>query len=653
MISPINAFGVAFTKIRQKKIRVIAMVLICGILFGGLFGVSFIINGLSTSVLKFSDSTYSSRLIISADNQYVGTSDDSSAHDELQELLNGECRRLLDIRKQKARELGIEYSDTQQQLDSGMTLSGTDGENSTAKCDSSTKIGAVANANIYNNNYRQKRDGIYQQTNDIIRSFKPKNIFETKTKYFGFSDNLTLRDSDGKFPIRDKLSATDSKPAVELDRPMSWIGVKFTPGELVKNYLFPNNADWRSTDNAIPVIIDTDIAMAITGTKVAGNASLDELVKITKATTQIAKGLTFEQCYRNDIAMKQIESYFQRQRAKNNLKPNQKLPPAIEYNLPNQQDCQNPVIASDTRSAEQIKADDDIKKLDQATGYYREPQSRLIKYKVVGVYPTAFSNAPPTHNGAQIINYLASSTLSPDFMTRYMIVDELYQQLPESTKIDSILTDNNVFKALHSDVNSRYIQFSDSKSLADYVKNNTCNRTDNPCVTDGTKTLSSPIPHASLIGKVLNDQVAMYLPQTILIIGSLTCLLAMLIIGTVVAGSKSDIAILRATGYRRSDITIIYLGYALILATLTLIVGVAIGYGLTYLADYFLAGTLTTTLQLAADIDSSHSASLIGSWTELSSNIALLCIGSIVVAAIIPIIFANHRNLIDGLRQIK
>ena len=109
------------------------------------------------------------------------------------------------------------------------------------------------------------------------------------------------------------------------------------------------------------------------------------------------------------------------------------------------------------------------------------------------------------------------------------------------------------------------------------------------------------------------------------------------------AENRKEIAVYRAMGAKRRDVTSIYLVYIMLVALRTVVVSVALGMLIAFAIDYFYGKVLTdTAVTVFGIIDDAPTVSLF----NLESPLLLIIIGSIVAVSLIASVQPLIRNVL-------
>jgi cell division protein FtsX len=347
----------------------------------------------------------------------------------------------------------------------------------------------------------------------------------------------------------------------------------------------------HTSSSEIPIIVPYSAARTIVNIQSESNtpnriSNSDEIRQLVES----AKGITFSVCYRNASSKKQIDQALMEGSGSQSEKTN-----AITYELPDGQACNPAKIASDTRTAIQRIQDDKMQIFNSQFDIEPLPIQKTLSFKIVGVMPDTIWTSDNTEG---TIVSMAQSLLGPSLLGQATITTQTYNRLPATLK--------SIFEIGSADTlsqNKSYlVEFSDIENAQKFIEEQSCDRSSSGCENAGDSFQlvsfgSSGVTSANL--QRITTEASIYVVVSIVIIA--TIIMAGTF-GRIIVDEKQEMAVFRALGATRLDITIIYIVYAMILSFFAAFIAVVIGLLLTTIAQNTLALELTEALRVTYGI---------------------------------------------------
>lgn len=424
----------------------------------------------------------------------------------------------------------------------------------------------------------------------------------------------------------------------------------FTDQQNLSRYLLTTNG---SSLKGIPAVVSAQEAASLFGEKVGiGKEPVSAADKRTWLKNIQAKlnGQTYQVCYRNSTEQTLLDM-IQRDYAemKNNENNKDYQKPHLIYDFPKEA-CGDITVQSDTRSPAEkqadLKAEDEQKKL----GTYIAPAHKLLTFQIVGI-----KYAQPYLDYTKSIDqYIKSLLASQDDQSNIDIPIQLYDALPDSLKINDIQKENRSNTLLlqsrtTDEFAPRILEFSTIENARAFLTNETCSISQTQC---DKRFFASPYGSNYLIldeiSKVFNKIAAIAFPAAF----GLAAVIIWFTISRIMAENRKEIAVYRAMGAKRRDITSIYFVYILVVALQIAIVSLVLGIAVAFTANYFYGKVLTdTAVSVFGIIDNAPTFSLF----RLDSPLLLAIVASIfiisLIASIQPLIRNVCRSPIQDLRD--
>ena len=622
MLRILDASKLALTKLRTRKIRLAATIIVAGLLFGiVVFGLTVLRAGMA-SVERFSRDTMSTRYLLAYSNHNENQSElfYNTPQDAKDRILALHKQHIAD-KKAAAKALGVEYDEKSEE-------------------EPITKINQDDSGSLNRDSWAVKT--FLKQHTAEKNPLKPERI-DAAAKRFGSSTAYRVQDVGGRDGSLDVMIGGHEdfqrdKEAVpeQLNEFVSAAGYQTILDESLLNYYFlPHRV--HAANNGIPVFISYNDAAALLGKKsLPTTASPQQHIERIRELRNEASNITIQVCYRNNASAHLIQQALDQQRtAANKTKNESDAKPSIEYALPAADSCGGAIVKKDNRSANEKMADEKLQKFNQQFSTENiTPQQAKLTYRVVGLLPD-------TAYGDDLKSNLAGA-LNANMPSRWIIPKQTFEAGAAKTYVPNILTTER--RELSGGLSDTTIyEFSDAEHARAFYHASMCNnqpKNKDLCV-DGVSNFTRPFGSNSLVIEELQQQLTPILWYSLLGVIGVAAFILMLTISRTVADSRKESAIFRALGATRLDIAQIYIMYTLLLAgliTLFAITAGLIGAGVIdalYSADFSTAARyiimprdLNTTFQLftfdpliiALAAVSIVAAALIGSILPLARN---------------------------------
>lgn len=622
MLRILDASKLALTKLRTRKIRLAATIIVAGLLFGiVVFGLTVLRAGMA-SVERFSRDTMSTRYLLAYSNHNENQSElfYNTPQDAKDRILALHKQHIAD-KKAAAKALGVEYDEKSEE-------------------EPITKINQDDLGSLNRNSWAVKT--FLKQYTAEKNPLKPERI-DAAAKRFGSSVAYRIQDvggRDGSLDVmiggREDFQRDKEAMPEQLSEFVSTAGYQTILDESMLNYYFlPHRV--HAASNEIPVFISYNDAAALLGKKpLPTTASPQQHIERIRELRNETGNITIQVCYRNNASAHLIQQALDQQRtAANKTKNESDAKPSIEYALPAADSCGGAIVKKDNRSANEKMADEKLQKFNQQFSTENiTPQQAKLTYRVVGLLPD-------TAYGDDLKSNLAGA-LNANMPSRWIIPKQTFEAGAAKTYVPNILTTER--RELSGGLSDTTIyEFSDAEHARAFYHASMCNnqpKNKDLCV-DGVSNFTRPFGSNSLVIEELQQQLTPILWYSLLGVIGVAAFILMLTISRTVADSRKESAIFRALGATRLDIAQIYIMYTLLLAgliTLFAITAGLIGAGVIdalYSADFSTAARyiimprdLNTTFQLftfdpliiALAAVSIVAAALIGSILPLARN---------------------------------
>lgn len=633
MLRTLDASKLALTKLRTRKIRLAATIIVAGLLFGiVVFGLTVLRAGMA-SVERFSRDTMSTRYLLAYSNHNENQPElfYNTPQDAKDRILALHKQHIAD-KKAAAKALGVEYDEKSEE-------------------EPITKINQDDSGSLNRNSWAVKT--FLKQHTAEKNPLKPERI-DAAAKRFGSSVAYRIQDvggRDGSLDVmiggREDFQRDKEAVPEQLSEFVSTAGYQTILDESMLNYYFlPHRV--HAASNEIPVFISYNDAAALLGKKpLPTTASPQQHIERIRELRNEASNITIQVCYRNNASAHLIQQALDQQRtAANKTKNESDTKPSIEYALPAADSCGGAIVKKDNRSADEKAMDEKMQKFNQQFSTENvTPQQAKLTYRVVGLLPDAAY-------GDDLKSNLAGA-LNANMPSRWIIPKQTFEAGAAKTYLPNILTTER--QELSGGLSDTTIyEFIDAEHARAFYHASMCNnqpKNKDLCV-DGVSNFTRPFGSNSLVIEELRQQLTPILWYSLLGVIGAAAFILMLTISRTVADSRKESAIFRALGATRLDIAQIYIMYTLLLAGLIALFAITaglIGAGVIdalYSADFSTAARyiimprdLNTTFQLFA----------------FDPRIIVLAAASIVAAALIgsmlPLARNTRRNPMKDMRD--
>ena len=633
MLRILDASKLALTKLRTRKIRLAATIIVAGLLFGiVVFGLTVLRAGMA-SVERFSRDTMSTRYLLAYSNHNENQSElfYNTPQDAKDRILALHKQHIAD-KKAAAKALGVEYDEKSEE-------------------EPITKINQDDSGSLNRDSWAVKT--FLKQHTAEKNPLKPERI-DAAAKRFGSSTAYRVQDVGGRDGSLDVMIGGHEdfqrdKEAVpeQLNEFVSAAGYQTILDESLLNYYFlPHRV--HAANNEIPVFISYNDAAALLGKKsLPTTASPQQHIERIRELRNEASNITIQVCYRNNASAHLIQQALDQQRtAANKTKNESDAKPSIEYALPAADSCGGAIVKKDNRSANEKMADEKLQKFNQQFSTENiTPQQAKLTYRVVGLLPD-------TAYGDDLKSNLAGA-LNANMPSRWIIPKQTFEAGAAKTYVPNILTTER--RELSGGLSDTTIyEFSDAEHARAFYHASMCNnqpKNKDLCV-DGVSNFTRPFGSNSLVIEELQQQLTPILWYSLLGVIGVAAFILMLTISRTVADSRKESAIFRALGATRLDIAQIYVMYTLLLAGLIALFAIAaglIGAGaidVLYSADF---STAARYIIMPRDLNTTFQLSTFD--PLIIALAAVSIVAAALIGSILPLVRNTRRNPMKDMRD--
>ncbi len=631
MIRLSDAFILAYTKLRTRKVRLTVTVVLASMLLGLLvFGVT-VVRGVVDSTEKFTTSGLASRYIVNVSQMIP-----SNVYDDktIQTRANEIYTNTITDKKIEAKRLGIDYDSTSEIK----PVTTQDGHTS-LDTSSPAAIQALAEQG-------KSQPTAEDNARELAKQYHPKAVFSLKPSTI----NGTISEmSNGKESFKTQ-DVTTSLNEFSLKRTLA-DGWNYTNTTVVKSFLLSDQqlASQKNIQD-IPIVApysDVEKSLGLEPLpKTATSRQQRDRIAYVKSHAETA---TFTACYRNQASKQLIDqsvSVAKEIEANKSNKNYQK--PDVIYELPSAESCGAAIVTRDVRTTEQISLDNKRLEFNRTFDVNSDPYQQKITFRVVGISPDAISFE--SFSGVQAI---MQTIVGSSLQGMWVVPQSIYDQIPNKQVYQQFDTSATAGLSNHMPIFGNgigaLVEFNNADDARAFFEAKNCSG------------MSCADPNASILSyfgsnSLLVDDMEKGMTIGLKIIGGVVATIAAIImmgmVGRIMTDSRRETAVFRAIGAKRNDIRAIYYIYTLLLSLIIATTSIAIGIGLGAWLDSLLSSEATIQAQLAFGTqDSSIEFHFFGWWF-----LGLLSVIGIVIAAgfisvLLPLSRNVRRNPINDMRD--
>lgn len=645
MIRSLDAFKLARTKLKTRRIRLAITLIVMSLMFAALSFLAFFVEGGIRSLTEFSKEGYGSSVYVSVQTNVYSEYENA----ELSAIIKPQNDALVAQKKALAKKLNLTYDEKIDLYLPLQQIQNVGGESLTMP-NGMSKITQEALA-AQNNAIPGMKYSDFAKT---VRQAGAQTTYQS-TSQMGFympnSGNITVL-KDGK----EVYAATKQQsfgPPSGINS-LAQLGVTQMDEGLLAPFVLQNQSMQAGQDGSIPIVAPFSAAEEILGLKKLGatanaDAKLERLITVRK---EIA-GKTALLCYRNSASQSLLQQAIeQRDQIESNKNNKEYVKPTLLYALPTTA-CGATTIASDKRTAEEKKQAANQKTFDTTFGHSEEPEQGTITVRIIGL-----ASDIPTSTSAGLTSIFTSIFSS-------------YTGVSWATPAGAISEGSLAAKAFGGTLASRpvgqtmyYAKFASLDSAKQFIKQNDCsseasydggltmNEYAKKCIASGK--LFTIMPYGNNAGAIQELrqgiwQIGRYLLLAILVIASIVM---MGTLGKIIADSRRETAVFRALGAKRFDISQIYITYAMLISLLITVISITVGAIGAYYVNNLYSPSLSVNAVLAYNASDPHKQfTLFGVNPLYIAIIVGLIIASALISAIIPLLANMRRNPIRDMRD--
>lgn len=627
MIRLTDALTLASTKLRARKVRTIFTIVIAGLLFGLVAAIVLVSDGALQSTERMMSKSMTGRYIVSGSPMVFDNIGDMSTDAGLIERAQAEHKQLVADKKAEAKRLGIEYD--------------------AARDPSPVETMDGQRHLVYGNKIADRLIAEKSTAPDfttfekLTKGYNPVSVYKTLTPKP--KDGAWSEMRDGKEKFSDE---TQSKTAEQAPGGGAWPDdlndQAVVPGALISNYLI-DGYSWKPSSGRIPVVVTQKRAAAMTGYAAPkSDAPADQRLNYISELRKRAVGKTFDVCYRNTVSSDQVNEAVRvaKEIERNKNDKNYRVP-SLQYGLPDSASCGEATVLRDVRTADEKQYADKERQLERKFGGVVDPVQQKLTYEIVGVSPNGWADSDMG------FGLSASDIIMSLFMTngfRVAIPQELYDKMPNKADYaQSLAMEPTTGRdAMMNFATAYFAEFATADEARVFIKEQNCEMTMmNGCKSHDKPFVLSPFGSNSIALDNAKRGVTIALLWICGVVTVLAAVIAGLTIGRTIADGRRETAVFRAIGFKRFDISQVYVVYTVLLSLLVLVFALLAGLGIAAMVHGWLWLDTTVQAQLALGLsDTSQGFMYIG----VSERLLIVC-GAVLAAGLLGMLLPLARNV--------
>ena len=628
MIRPSDAFTLAFTKFKTRKVRTIVTATIASLLFSVLVMAVLVISGIISSARDFTAGGLTERYITS-----VLSMDDVSYGGSTEVMARAKTihKQLTIDKAAEAKRLGLDYDPSQEPepvVDMGNGERYLDENSVAAKQALAEEI--------------KSQPSSFDKIKDLAAPYDPKAVYETQYSQINGQANLMTADGES-FNYSDD---TGFDPAKGSGLGEGWV---YMDQSVTKPFMLSQDQlAEQSNREAIPVIAPYRQVEEALGLKdLPKDASRQDQLQRIKEVRSKAHQVEYQLCYRNSASIDSIE---QAKQLKNEISKNQNNPdyikPSVVYELPTPDSCGAVSIASDSRSAQEKDYDEKLKQLEYKFNPEAEPAQQKVDFRVVGIAP-----AGPDFESFSTVDGLVQMVAGSSLQGLWVIPNQLYEQLPNKSdyeKFRQVSGSSYGFQNYAMSSAGHLVEFSSVEEAKQFRETAGCSGWD---CGSGKPLIQYFGSNSALIDEIM-DGATSVLQVAGLVIAGIASIIMLGMVGRVIADSRRETAVFRAIGARRSDINVVYVIYTVMFSLFIALIAIIIGTLLAGWLDISWSDQATVSAQLAfSGAKDDMTFRLINFWPTAIVAVVGLILAAGLLSLLIPLVRNVRRSPLKDMRD--
>lgn len=658
MINPINSLILAHTKLKSRKLRTIVTVIVSSLMFSILALAVILFEGAyNTSFNKMSEGTIYSRNFVLAypqdQNDIPFGRQPLTAEEKatLDKLLNEE----IIARKNRSKQLGLDFDEKQARANlMPYQVQDKDRPNDFYLNESSIIARRFIAANPQSNFYT-----VFENAKQLAKKSGASQPFVATSVGINQHQQVFNKNKDGKYDFSQEMNREPKPYFDDSSNDSTTTSLTLAPETIYQTFLFKNHG-WAATSGKIPILLQLSRLEKMLGMQpLDKKAPLDQQLVRIQQIREKAVGLEFNTCALNSLAMEQQNQALAYKKAS----ADQQKTFDIAYETLNNSKCATPTVIKDSRSAEEKKHAANLMIFNhEFDGQPAEAQATELTFQVVGALPNSLDWSS---------GFLESivQSLAGKFDFTSIVPSEMFFKMQNLKAIqsiyDSVVFDENNFpKSVETPIKPAiYMEYSTPEQARQAIDNFSCepdfasfengkfDQAYAECV--GIKSF-----YLSTFGSRAADliQVKKIFYQSLKIVGIVFAAIATIImagtVGRLIGDSRRETAVFRAIGFKRFDISAIYLTYSLLISILIIITAFAIAAAVAIILNYSFAPDLTARMVWLYGLqDNTFQFTLLGFNLFSYGIIAGTIVTVGIISTILPLLRNIRRNPIKDMRD--
>jgi hypothetical protein len=618
MIRLRDALTLALTKLRTRRVRTTVTVIIASLLFGVMTLATFVVQGVTDSMQRFTSGTLSERYLAMVSYSPQRGGGPAEAPDSVKERAQQLYTQMVSDKKAAAKKLGIEYDPTMEQkpIDQADDM----------KWLNPSSPAAVQAYNEYAATFPTAT----QEVDEVVAKYSSIKAYPVITGGPGREQLKPIVDGKEDFTKRPEYSPDPSKQTLNF-------GWSYVDQSVVKPFMLTAEQLARQTDmSAIPVIAPIgQVESALGLGRMPGSATAEEKLARLQYVKAHAEQATYISCYRNSVSQQQIDDALRVAKEIEQNKSNKDYQkPSLIYGLPPADACAQAPVVRDVRTAAEKQLAAKQREFAAQFGQAVDPIQRKLTFRVVGISPNALSADSFTGIDG-LLTTIAGSTLEG----QWVVPRQLFEAMPNREELMPLIQpaaqDVTIF---NDDSDRRLVEFSNVADLKRFVEKMGCGM----MYCDPGHISATYFGSNTVLIEDIRTKAVEVLRYVALVVTIIAALILMGMIGRVIGDSRRETAVFRAIGATRNDIRSIYVSYTIMLTVIVALVAMALGLAAAWWIDTKLSGDFTVRAHLIYIFsDDASRFSLVGIWWTALASVGCL----VVVAGLVGMLLPLSRNL--------
>ncbi len=429
------------------------------------------------------------------------------------------------------------------------------------------------------------------------------------------------------------LDGKEVFPSIDAPIDMSYDFLARAPLRLMNNSVMQSfiDSNVQTSSEEVPVLLPYSAATTILGLDSLGRdaTSMQKLERL-EYLHKHAIGVAFTACYRNTTSKAQIDQATNRE--------DNGSASSIEYSLPDATSCGAANVVKDTRTEQERAQTEKQQQFDERFGIQHTPVQQKVSFRIVGLVP---DDSWVSHSSKFDASDAVRLLFGPALLGQATITTQAYDGL--SAQLKSLFQKGGLINILPTD--TYLVEFTNPEDARQFIKEQSCDRIQGAAC--GTSKYPFQLTAFGSNAVALLDFRDTVSTVSNYIIGAIVVVAIIIMAGTfgkIIADERRDIAVFQVVGATRTDITLIYMGYALVLSLFAVVIAIVIGQLLAIIAHAVLVVDTTVAMRLTYGVlDKSITMEF------YAINIqSILLIGAATVATGLVSVLAPLQKGIDG-----